>query len=285
MALSSPTVTLPQTPEAPVNSGDRVSDLIQKLVAAATAEVESAAQRSRAEAQAEITQLQKTVDRLRDELHSERDWLKVASAELTLAREAASHLKQELETERAAKARFAATLETVRLLVTETDPEQRGPDPGLPPTGHIAEADDEPGGHRTVPDPFAEFQTVDLKLATRQPPPPVAAQQSAASPLDSSGHIAQLLAQVEEIYRSDLKSAEGTSEVVARLAANLAYARDALARRLDSTDGDEARLFDRHLSMLIDSRSGTPFGRHLAMAVRFSVVDRPTSAELQEEAS
>jgi len=280
MALSSP----PQTPEAPANSGDRVSDLIQKLVAAATAEVESAAQRSRAESQAEITQLQKMVDRLRDELQAERDWLKVASAELTLAREAASQLKEELEAERAAKARFAATLETVRLLVTGTDPEQRGPDPGLPPTGHIAEADDEPGGHRTVADPFAEFQTADLKLATRQPLPPVAAQPG-GSPLDSGGHIAWLLAQVEEIYRSDLKSAEGTSEVVARLAANLAYARDALAHRVDSTDGYEATLFDRHLSMLIDSRSGTPFGRHLAMAVRFSVVDRPTSAELQEEAS
>jgi hypothetical protein len=276
------------TAEGPTTSSDRMSDLIQKLVAAATAEVESAAQRSRAEAQGEIAQLQRTIDRLRDELQAERDWLKVANTELTLARQAASQLKEELEAERTAKARFAATLETVRLLVTETDPDQQGPDPARRPTHHAAEDSHETHDPETAADAaFAEFQSADLKLATRHTPPPAAAAPHAHTPstLDSSGHIAQLLAQVEEIYRSDLKSAEGTSEVVARLAANLGYARDALARRLDSTDSDDAALFDRHLSALIDSRSGTPFGRHLAMAVRFSVVDRRMSADLQEEAS
>jgi hypothetical protein len=283
MTLSSP----PQTAGGPAHPSDRVSDLIQKLVAAATAEVESAAQRSRVEAQGEIAQLQRTLDRLRDELQAERDWLKVASTELTLARETASQLREELEAERAAKARFAATLETVRLLVTGVDPEPHGPDPGQRPAVHAAEHHDDLSGSETLADPaFAEFQAVDLKLAARQPLPSAAAPPSgAASPPDSTGHLAQLLAQVEEIYRSDLKSAEGTSEVVARLAANLEYARGALARRLGSADGDDAALFDRHLSALINSRSGTPFGRHLAMAVRFSVVDRTPSRELQEEAS
>src|SRR5205809_170998 len=48
MALSPTPGTLSEPAAA---SGDRVSDLIQKLVAAATAEVESAAQRTRAQAQ------------------------------------------------------------------------------------------------------------------------------------------------------------------------------------------------------------------------------------------
>jgi hypothetical protein len=280
MTLLSSTTDMPQTADPAPTASDRVSDLIQKLVAAATADVESAAQRARAQAQVEITHLQKSIDRLRDDVQAERDRVKIASRELDLARATAAQLKEELNAERGEKARFAATLETVRLLVTGIDPEQ-GPDPTPLPAVDISEADDESGHRDAEAALVAEFTSGDLTLAATQPRAVVATPADAAT----AGHLAQLLGQIEEIYRSDLKLAEGTSEVVARLAANLAYARDALARRLDSTDGDDAATFDRHVAMLIDARSGTPFGRHLAMALRFGTPELSTSSELEKEAS
>jgi hypothetical protein len=272
MTPSMPAGTAPRPVDAPANSTDRVSDLVQKLVAAATAEVENAAQRTRAQAQIEIGELQLTIDRLQQQLHEEHDKLKAASVELTLARATASQLKEELEAERAEKARFAATLETVRLMVSGMDPEPHCADPTPPSTMPLAEADDDltdddDAGRAPLP----EFRTADAALATSHRSTPAAPAAGTgtgtASAFDTNGHLAQLLGQIEEIYRSDLKLAEGTSEVVARLGANIEYARDAFARRLDSTDVGDAALFDRHLASLLDARSGTPFGRHLAMAV------------------
>ena len=281
MALSPTPGTLPEPAAA---SGDRVSDLIQKLVAAATAEVESAAQRTRAQAQIEITELQRTIARLRDDVQTERDRLEAASTELILARAAASQLKEELEGERVEKARFAATLETVRLVISGIDPEVHGPDLTPPSTSHAAEGDDELDSEFDADLGLAEFQSGDPVVATPQSlHADDMPDRGAASQAGAAGHLAQLLTQIEEIYRSDLKSSEGTSEVVTRLAANLAYARDAYARRLDSADGDDVTPFDRQVAALRDARSDTPFGRHLAMALRVSATDR-RSNDLQEEA-
>jgi hypothetical protein len=280
MPLSPTPDTLPET-AAP--SGDRVSDLIQKLVAAATAEVESAAQRTRAQAQIEISELHRTIARLRDEVQAERDRLEAASTELVLARAAASQLKEALEAERHEKACFAATLETVRLVISGIDPEGHRPDPNPPPpTAHVADADDELTDSEFDADlDLAEFQSGDPVVATRQSLAADIPDRGGASQSAAVGHLGQLLAQIEEIYRSDLKLSEGTSEVVTRLAANLAYARDAYARRLD--DGDDVTQFDRHITALRDARSSTPFGRHLAMALRVSATER-RSNDLQEEA-
>jgi hypothetical protein len=282
MPLSPTPDTLPET-AAP--SGDRVSDLIQKLVAAATAEVESAAQRTRAQAQIEITELHRTIARLREDVQAERDRLEAASTELVLARAAASQLKEALEAERLEKARFAATLETVRLVISGIDPEVHGPDPTPAPTAHVAEADDDPTDSEFDADlDLAEFQAGDPVVTARQSLTAAdMPDRGAVSQSGAAGHLAQLLAQIEEIYRSDLKSSEGTSEVVTRLAANLAYARDAYTRRLDPADGEDVTQFDRHVAALRDARSGAPFGRHLAMALRVSATDR-RSNDLHEEA-
>jgi DNA repair exonuclease SbcCD ATPase subunit len=258
-----------QTADTPAPSSDRVSDLIQKLVAAATAEVEAAAHRTRVQADAEINQLQRTIERLKTDLQAERDKLAAALQELALVRASTSKLKEELEAERTEKGRFAATLETVRLLVTGTDSEHPSPDHTPVPPSDVAEAHDELGDPATgVPPEFAEFQSGDFTALPAQP----------GAHDDAGGHLVQLLAQIEEIYRSDAESAQGTSEIVRRLAANLAYARDAFSRRMESSDGGDAQVFDRHLDRLLETRAGTPFGRHLAMAVRGSTA-------LEEQAS
>jgi DNA repair exonuclease SbcCD ATPase subunit len=265
MNPTSATLT-PSPSDAAGTSTDRVSDLIQKLVAAATAEVESAAERARAQAQIEKAQLQQTIDRLRDELQSERDRLKAISEQLAAARANTTKLEEQLEAERTEKARFAATLETVRLVVSGTDVELHGaaPNPAVP--ADVAEADDDVTDEELDLDETSDLELVDGSAAAFH------AVDSSSEPYDEdgAGHLTQLLAQIEEIYRSDLKSAEGTSEVVARLAANLAYARDAYARRIDSAEGGDAGPFDRALSTLLMDRSDTPFGRHLAMALRSS---------------
>jgi hypothetical protein len=277
-------MTLSQTAETPSGSTERVSDLVQKLVAAATAEVEAAAQRTRAQVQVEIAQLQRTIDRLRAELQAERDKLTTATEELTLARASEALLQAELDAERIEKARFAATLETVRLLVTAADSDLRGPDPTPLPDTHIAEAHDELSDGEPAIDPeFAEFQSDDLTPSNRtyvSDRPDL----HGTSHGDTTSHLAQLLGQIEEIHRSDLESAEDPSDVVGRLVANLAYARDAFARRLDSIDGGDA-LFDRHVARLLETRSSTAFGRHLAMALRLAASDRDRAPELEKEAS
>ena len=279
-------MTLPQTADPTATSTDRVSDLVQKLVAAATAEVEAAAQRTRAHAQVEITQLQRTLDLLRAELQAERDKLTAAVQELAVARATTRQLTEDLESERGEKARFAATLETVRLLVSGLDPEHHGPDPTSRPDTDAAEADDDVR-ERTSDADFAEFESDDRPVASTRALTPVAAppEPGGAPPDDTSRHLAQLVGQIEEIYRSDLDSAQSTSDVVGRLAANLAYARDAFARRLESADARDGQLFDRHLARVLEMRSGTRFGRDLAMALRFPACELGSSSELEKEAS
>jgi hypothetical protein len=272
-------MTLPNTADAPALSTERVSDLVQKLVAAATAEVEAAAQRTRAQAQIEITQLHRTIDLLREEVQAEHDKLTIAERDLTRARASASQLKEELDRERAEKARIAATLETVRLLVSGPEADQQESEPMPLPAADVAEAHDELTATEAgaESDDSADFPAGDLMSRT--------AIRDAAAHADGTGYLAQLLGQIEEIYRSDLESAEGTSDVVARLAANLSYARDAFARRVEAAEDGDAALFDREIARLLEARSGTPFGRHLAMAIRSASGDRGTVIEFQKERS
>jgi hypothetical protein len=79
-------------------------------------------------------------------------------------------------------------------------------------------------------------------------------------------YVKQLFDQIEAIYRSDLGSATDTSDVVDRLTANLRYAHDVFARRVSSADGGDLALFEQQLAILLDARSETSFGRHLAIA-------------------
>jgi len=245
---------LPPAADTPATPSDRVSDLIHKLVAAATAEVEMIA-------------LRRTIDSLRHEVQAERDKLKAVTEQLAEAQTAAAQLNEELDAEKTEKARFAATLETVRLVVSGIDGELHPTDPA-PSRVHVAEADDE-----------LTEEDIDREVVLDD----VDADAESTDRTESGGHLIQLLSQIEEIYRSDLKLAEGTSDVVARLAANLEYARDAYARRLG---GDEdGTQFDRQLAKLLESRADTPFGRHLAMAIRYSSRDRGNATELEQQAS
>jgi len=260
---------LPPAADTPANPSDRVSDLIQKLVAAATAEVESAAQRTRAQAEVEMIALRRTIDSLRHEVQAERDRLKAVTEQLAKAQTAAAQLNEELDAEKTEKARFAATLETVRLVVSGIDGELHPTDPA-PSRVHVADADDELTREDEDSDQEVVLDEVDVDG-------------DSTDRTESGRHLVQLLSQIEEIYRSDLKLAEGTSDVVARLTANLEYARDAYARR---RGGDEdGTQFDRQLAMLLESRADTPFARDLAMAIRYSSRDRGNATELEQQAS
>jgi hypothetical protein len=95
-----------------------------------------------------------------------------------------------------------------------------------------------------------------------------------ADPDAPDARLVQLLEQIEDIYRADAEDAHDTSDLIGRLAANLAYARDTFARRLESAEGPEMARFDRYVERLLEARSGTPFGRHLASALRGASPDR-----------
>ena len=156
----------------------------------------------------------------------------------------------------------------MRLVISGIDAELHSTDPAPPPL-HVAEADDE-----------LTREEIDAEVVLSDD-----GGDESTGDAGPDGHLTQLLTQIEEIYRSDLKSAAGTSEVVARLAANLEYARDAYARRLGPAEGDTVTEFDRRIAALLNARSDTPFGRHLAMAIGCGARDRSIVTELEQQAS
>ncbi len=79
-------------------------------------------------------------------------------------------------------------------------------------------------------------------------------------------YVKQLLDQIESIYWADLGASMGPADIVGRLTENLRHAHDAFSRRLTSGNTAETLVFEQHLTTLLDSKSETSFGRHLAIA-------------------
>jgi hypothetical protein len=74
-----------------------------------------------------------------------------------------------------------------------------------------------------------------------------------------------VLEQVEAMYDADSSSGRSPMEVVDTLTGSLRYARDVVIARW-SGECDAAALFDRQVATLLDSKAGTPFGRHLSIS-------------------
>ena len=68
------------------------------------------------------------------------------------------------------------------------------------------------------------------------------------------------------MYGADLDSALSPVDVAKGLAANLGYAREVFKRRLGSAGVEDTMLFERQLTIWLDTKSATSFGHQLAIA-------------------
>jgi hypothetical protein len=295
-----------------------VARVVEKLVAAAGAEAESAAQRTRAEAQVEIDRLEAFVDRTEADLAEERRTLKLvreeleqeriarqnaeaaqekaqsvhhlvvsdlasqlqsAHAELKSERAEVAGLKQQLETERGERVKLVAALQTVQRAVLLADPAGAAPAPEPVPNPAAAAPTTSRSDASTTHKVDAAPDSRPLKLVPN----------SRTADVDSHPelleYVKQLLGEMETIYWADLRSEGNAADVVDRLAANLRYARDLFTRRLAAYDVRESSLFEQQISLLMDVKPETSFARHLAIAAYEDSPAPKTGPQARAEAS
>src|SRR5712692_4947874 len=157
-----------------------VSSLVEKLVAAATAEREAAVKRTRAEADIDIAQMQALVIHLRSESEFQREEI--------------SRLQERLEAEKAKNARLAAAFEAVQRAASFVEPIE----PALRPASPAPQTSE-----HTTP---AESRPLKLVSTTS----------GAASDPALVEYVKQLLDQIESRYWTDLGAAMGPADIVDR---------------------------------------------------------------------
>lgn len=258
-----------------------VADLIETLVGSASAEAVAAAQQMRAQAEIEIAELQAVLDRQQDDLQVERDMVKSAYEQLDMERGARvqaeserdeaqlvsqqivsatesqrqaleaegealraelSLVRQQLETERAERSKLMATFQAVQHALS------------------FAQSGD------MVLEPLTPSRPQE-KPADLQSRPVAEAQAPVVEPYpEAAEHVKRLLEEAEAMYWTDLNSGRPPAEVVDRLTGILRYARDLAVGRWGSDECDAAALFERQVTMLLDSKAETSFGRHLSIS-------------------
>jgi len=75
----------------------------------------------------------------------------------------------------------------------------------------------------------------------------------------------RLFDEIERKYQRDVQANLNPVDVLDRLVINLQIGHADL-RRSCSSDGEANRLFERHMTVLLDSKAATSFGRHLSIA-------------------
>lgn len=283
----------------------KVSELVERIVVAATTETDAAIREVRSEAQSERAEhrgeLQAARARLEEEralrlraeeasVDAERVRVEAASAyelhvramqvELESARAESGRLQQLWDAEHVERNRLAAVLYAIQRAVSsletvyaaETVHAASAPIEALwtadsPTDSPEALPGVEPRGVATfsrVPDPCPEVvmvPPVDRNLTlikTKQP-------SNTETRDEPVAYAKELLDQVEAMYWADLESSRSPAEAVNRLTDHLRYARTVFARRVSAADA-EPTLFDEQVVELLDAKSATSFGAHLAFS-------------------
>lgn len=292
-AVKETLATLGRTCESAIETHEAgVAVLIERLVGSATAEAEAAAQQTRAQAQIEIAELQAALDRQQADLQVERDTLKSANEQLDTERGARARaeserneaqrvsqqivsetesqvqalraesdaqkaelslVRQQLETEKAERSRLTATFQSVQRALAQS--------------GDVALEPVTPAESRTQEKPADLRSDAAPARADLQSSPMADAQVLVVEPHpEAVEYVKRLLDEAEAMYLADLKSGRSPVEVVDRLTGILRYARDLVVKRGGFGECDAARLFEQQITVLLDSRAETSFGRHLSIS-------------------
>jgi len=240
-AVKETLATLGRTCESAIETHEAgVAGLIETLVGSATAQAEAAAQQTRVSQQI-VSEAESQVQALR----AERDAQK---AELSLVR-------RQLETEKAERSRLMATFQSVQRALSFA---QSGDVALEPVTPAESRPQDKPADLRSDAAPArADLQSspmADAQVLVVEPPP------------EAVEYVKRLLDEAEAMYLADLKSGRSPVEVVDRLTGILRYARDLVVKRGGFGECDAAGLFEHQITVLLDSKAETSFGRHLSIS-------------------
>jgi hypothetical protein len=273
-----------------------VGELAARMVALAGAEAQAAAQQVRAEAdrtaaelQARIRQLEADVQRANSALQTARaeaeqerhtrSGLESALKEAERAREqlGATHerelarLKQVLETERVDRAHLRAQVsEALQAALVSLEGQSAPPPPSGPGGPHAdrrgsANEEQTRQADRSAAAPASPAAPVNV--VAHRPLTLVRDQKSGARPaVAGSPSASELLAEAEAAYREDVDAGVSPSEIVTRLTANLATARE----RFTSARGGQGTAdtaFKDQLIALLNAKYDSQFGRHLSIAM------------------
>jgi len=292
-AVKETLATLERTCESAIEAQEAgVADLIETLVGSATIEAVAAAQQTRAQAEIEIVELQAVLDRQQDDLQVERDMVKSAYEQLDMERGARAQaeserdeaqrvsqeilstteskaqairaecdaqkaelslVRQQLEAERAERSKLMATFQAVQHALS------------FGQSGDVAFEPVTPVETRRQEKP-ADLQS-DAARTDLQSSPVADEQIPVVEPYpEAVEHVKRLLEEAEAMYWTDLNSGRPPVEVVDRLTGILRYARDLVVGRWGSDECDAAGLFEQQVTVLLDSKAETSFGRHLSIS-------------------
>jgi len=183
------------------------------------------------------------------------DRIRGLELELEASRTAAGSLARDLSSQRAEHSRVLEILHSVRSVLgggtpsTATNPSG----PGLVmPAEPPAETRQQP-------------QETAAATRTESPRPAPAPDSAPSTNVLWSEYASQLLDQIESSYHYDAESSERSSEIVDHLIEYLRIGRELFLARFKD-EGIAMEEFDRQLSIALNTKGATAFGRHLAIA-------------------
>jgi hypothetical protein len=184
--------------------------------------------------------------------------------EVESARRDASRFAAEVESAAAEHRRVSAILESIRSAIggaavarvlesSESTADAKPEHAAKPAAAATTRNDEQPVAVDRLPSSGAPT----LKVVVRIPPVPDEAVSACAR---------QLLEQVEESYQTDVESLQRPADVVDRLVIQLRTARQLFLAQCGNNESNASEEFDRQLSIVLDAKGATAFGRHLGIA-------------------
>src|SRR6185436_7046262 len=165
----------------------------------------------------------------------------VAALESQLETERAevAQLQQSIEAEKVARTKLIDALQTVQRAVSFTEPGAAASDNGAAAAAVAVAAAAAAKAKAAVAEAAEPSTNRPLKL--------IKPQHSAEVERELTDYVKQLFEQIQSIYVSDSKSSEDSAMVVDRLTANLKHAHSVFARRLESSNLGESKVFGEQL--------------------------------------
>jgi len=280
----------------------------EKRAADVAAEAEAAVQRARLEAQVEINELRASVDQLRGDLQNHRDRLRAiceqpedadtetpitgddriqgqlavyrkqlfaVTEELEASRVECAELTRRLNVERANRARLMAAVQALHQSSILYEPVRIVEQVDRPPftADSLRAIDPAPAPERaeaaaSAPAPVAHEAAADATQVVEKP----------GLAFDLGQYARQLLDDIETMHAADYDAGIAASELVERLTCNLRYGAQVFMQRV-GFDVKYAELFHRQIAQTLDTKGGTVFGRHLAVAA-YEYEQRKPAAEV-----
>ena len=201
--------------------------------------------------------------------------IRALELELEAAGREASRLASELEAASADRTRLSTILDSIRSAVGAGASEPPAGPSGSPHTDtqHAPSHTDTP---QAPPAPAALEVSREMVDERRDPADPLpsnsgrnlkfVARSMAESDVVLRDCATQLLDQVEASYQNDVGSLESPFDVVDRLVTQLRTARELFMMRCGNDETLASEEFDRQMSLLLDTKGATAFGRHLGIA-------------------